>query len=129
MRRLAAALAGWAALACAAALVAPASTGCSFTGARWQQNALTGTTYAVTVLRGVTCAQAATLAHPLTRKRSRGPNTRVPAPRGWLCLSFTPRGTLVSRGACARLGKRVAWQPTGGKPAAGGKKHAREPRA
>jgi hypothetical protein len=116
-------------LACAAALVAPAATGCSFSGARWRVDDLTGRTYAVTVLRGVTCAQAATLAAPLTHKRSRGPNTRVPAPRGWLCLSFTPRGSLVSRGACARLGKRVAWQPIGGRLVSGGKKPPKEPRA
>jgi hypothetical protein len=129
MWRLSAALAGLAALACAAAPGAPTATGCSFTGARWHVDAETGRTYAVTVLRGVTCAQATTLAAALTHKHSRGPNVRITAPRGWLCLSFTQRGSLVSRGACARLGKRVAWQPTGGTTTpGGGKKPPKKPR-
>ena len=122
MGLLAAALAGLATVSCAAALAASGSTMCSFSGARWEQDGLAGKTYAVTVLRGVTCEQAATLARPLTRKRSRGLRARVPAPRGWLCLSYVPRGSLVSRGACARLGKRLTWEPTGGKPLGGGKK-------
>jgi hypothetical protein len=129
MWRRAAALAGVTALACAAASGAPTATGCSFTGARWHQDGTTGRTYAVTVLRGVTCAQATTLAAPLTHKHSRGPNLRVPAPRGWLCLAFTLRGSLVSRGACARLGRRVAWQPTGGTTRPGGRKPPKERKA
>jgi hypothetical protein len=76
----------------------------------------------------VTCAQAISLARPLTRRQSPGLRTRVSAPAGWLCLSFAPRGSFVSSGVCARLGKRLAWEPTGGKPlhgkppADGGKK-------
>ena len=120
MRRIPAALAGLAALACAAALTAPAATSCSFSGARWHLAGFTGTTYEVKGLRGVTCAQAITLARPLTRKRSNGLQTRVPAPRGWLCLSYSPRGSKVARGACAKLGRRVVWDPRGGEPAGGG---------
>ena len=114
-------LAGLAAASAAASLAAPAATGCTFMGATWELEERTGRTYAVTVLRGVTCAQAATVARPLTHRRSQGLRTRVPAPRGWLCLSFSPRGSLVARGDCARLGARVAWQPTGGKASGGGK--------
>jgi len=125
---LAAAFAGLATVSCAAALAAPSATVCSFAGARWEADDEAGNRYAVTSLRGVSCAQATTLARPLTRQRSLGLKTRVPAPAGWLCLSFSPRGSRVSRGACARLGKRLAWEPTGGKPvherppADGGKK-------
>jgi hypothetical protein len=125
---MAAALAGLAIVSCAAALATPGANVCSFAAARWETDDATGNRYAVTSLRDVTCAQATTLARPLTRKQSLGPRTRVTAPAGWLCLSFSPRGSLVSRGACARLGKRLAWQPTGGKPihgkppADGGKK-------
>jgi hypothetical protein len=128
MWRRAAVLAGLAALACASASGAPTATGCSFTGARWQQDGTTGRTYAVTVLRGVTCARATILAAALTHKHSRGPNLRVPSPQGWLCLSFTPRGSLVSRGACARLGRRVAWQPTGGTTTRGGPTPPKKPK-
>ena len=116
---MAAALAGLATVSCAAALAAPGATVCSFAGASWEVDDTTGNRYAVTSLRGVTCVQAITLARPLTRKWSPGLRTRVPAPAGWLCLSFAPRGSLVSRGACARLGKRLAWEPTGGKPVHG----------
>jgi hypothetical protein len=125
---MAAAFAGLATVSCAAALAAPGATVCSFAGARWEADDATGNRYAVTSLRGVTCAQAITLARPLTRKQSLGLRARVPAPAGWLCLSFAPGGSSVSRGACARLGKRLAWEPTGGKPlhgkppADGGKK-------
>ena len=122
MGRIPAALAGLAALAGAAALAAPAATSCSFSGARWHLDGRTGTTYEVKGLRGATCAQAVTLARPLTRKRSNGPQTRVPAPRGWLCLSYSPRGSKVARGACARLGKRLVWEPRAGEPAGGGPK-------
>ena len=120
MRRIPAALAGLAALACAAALAAPAATSCSFSGARWHLDGFTGTTYEAKGLRGVTCAQAITLARPLTRKRSNGLRTRVQAPRGWLCLSYSPRGSKVARGACAKLGKRLVWEPRAGEPARGG---------
>jgi hypothetical protein len=126
---LAAALAGLATVSCTAALAAsPAATGCSFAGARWEAEDVAGNRYAVTGLRGVSCTQATTLARPLTRTRSLGVRTRVQAPPGWLCLSFSPRGSLVSRGACARLGKRLAWEPTGGgKPLGGGKKPPGKP--
>jgi hypothetical protein len=134
MAKLAAGLASLVVVVCAASLAAPAATGCSFTGAKWQADGKRGTRYAVTVLRGVTCAQAETLVRPLTHKPSRGPQTRVAAPQGWLCLSFSPRGSRVSAGACARLGKRVSWEPTGGAPvggkpdAAGGKPPNRGPK-
>jgi hypothetical protein len=116
---MAAALAGLATVSCAAALAAPGATSCSFAGARWETDDTSGSRYAVRSLRGVTCAQAITLARPLTSRQSPGLRVRVPAPAGWLCLSFAPRGSLVSRGVCARLGKRLAWEPTGGKPVHG----------
>jgi hypothetical protein len=119
MAKLAAGLASLIVVVCTASLAAPAATGCSFTGAKWQADGKKGTRYAVTVVRGVTCAQAVTLVRPLTHKPSRGPQTRVAAPRGWLCLSFSPSGARVESGACARLGKRVAWEPTGGAPVGG----------
>jgi hypothetical protein len=113
---LAAALAGLATVSCAAAMAASGATACTFAGARWEADDVAGNKYAVTGIRGVTCAQATTLARPLTRTRSLGLRTRIPAPNGWLCLSFSPRGSLVAHGRCARLGKRLAWEPTGGKP-------------
>jgi hypothetical protein len=136
MAKLAVGLASLIVVVCTASFAAPAATGCGFTGAKWQADGKRGTHYAVTVLRGVTCAQAMTLARPLTHKPSRGPQTRVAAPKGWLCLSFSRRGARVSAGACARLGKRVAWEPSGGAPvkgkpdaAGGGKPPTRGPKA
>jgi hypothetical protein len=114
-------LAGLAAASSAASLTASGATGCTFKGATWELDGRTGTTYAVTVLRGVTCSQAAAVVRPLTHRRSQGLRMRVPAPRGWLCLSLSPRGSLVARGDCARLGGRVAWQPAGGRAPGGGK--------
>ena len=127
MGGLPAVAAGLVALAALAASAAPGATGCTFRGAAWESDERTGSAYAVTVLRGVTCAQAVAVVRPLTHRRSQGLRTRVPAPRGWLCLSFSPRGYLVARGDCARLGTRVAWQPTGGKPLGGGKPPTKPP--
>ena len=110
-------LAGLAAASSAASLTASGATGCTFKGASWEFEGRTGTTYTVTVLRGV-CAQAAAVARPLTHRRSQGLRKRVPAPRGWLCLSF-PLEARSSRAATARLGARVAWQPADGKAPGG----------
>jgi hypothetical protein len=90
-------------------------TSCTFSGARWLADGRTGTEYEISVLRGVDCAEATALARTLTKKRSRGQNTRLAARGRWFCLSFTPRNTNVSRGACAKLGKVVMWAPRGGR--------------
>ena len=84
-------LAGLAAASSAASLTASGATGCTFKGASWEFDGRTGTTYTVTVLRGVTCAQAAAVARPLTHRRSQGLRKRTGAARLALPLPFASR--------------------------------------
>ena len=56
MAKLAAGLASLVVVVCTATLTAPAATGCTFVGAKWQTDGKRGTRYAVTVLRGIACS-------------------------------------------------------------------------
>ena len=107
-------LAGLAAASSAASLTASGATGCTFKGASWEFDGRTGTTYTVTVLRGVTCAQAAAVARPLTHRRSQGLRSAYRRRAAGSASPF-PLEARSSRAATARASAR-AWR--GSRPTA-----------
>jgi hypothetical protein len=86
-----------------------AGRGCTFTGAPWSVDGQSGKAYYMTVLRGVSCADAVALARPLTSRSSVGADAPVPGPRGWMCQSFAPYVPTIAIGGCVKGAKAVSW--------------------
>ena len=85
---------------------AEAATFCLGTGAQWRRGTARGTTYVITVSRGVTCA----FAKPWVRRLTARPATRsgqvLSGPPGYQCRVAIPFGGKAAGGACGRSGGR-----------------------
>ena len=91
---------------------AEAATFCLGTGAQWRRGTARGTTYVITVSRGVTCA----FAKPWVRRLTARPATRsgqvLSGPPGYQCRVTIPFGGKAAGGACGRSGDRgFGWVP------------------
>ena len=91
---------------------AEAATFCLGTGAQWRRGTARGTTYVITVSRGVTCA----FAKPWVRRLTARPATRsgqvLSGPLGYQCRVTIPFGGKAAGGACGRSGGRgFGWVP------------------
>ena len=95
-----------------ASLRAEAATFCLGTGAQWRRGTARGTTYVITVSRGVTCA----FAKPWVRRLSGRPASRsgqaLSGPPGYQCRVTIPFGGKAAGGACGRSsGRGFGWVP------------------
>jgi cell division septum initiation protein DivIVA len=86
-----------------------AAKDCTFTGAPWQIDGRTGTTYRLTVLKGVSCADAVAVVAPLTSRSATGAGFATD--KGWVCQSFAPQLPLMAVGGCVKLEMSVSWEP------------------
>jgi len=90
---------------------AEAATFCLGTGAQWRRGTARGTTYVITVSRGVTCA----FAKPWVRRLSGRPASRsgqaLSGPPGYQCRVTIPFGGKAAGGACGRSGRGFGWVP------------------
>jgi cell division septum initiation protein DivIVA len=86
-----------------------AAKDCTFTGAPWQMDGRTGTTYRLTVLKGVSCADAVAVVAPLTSRSASGAGFATD--NGWVCQSFAPQLPLLAVGGCVKLEMSISWEP------------------
>ena len=91
---------------------AEAATFCLGTGAEWRQGTRRGTTYVITVSRGVTCAFAKPWVRRLTARRATRSGQALSGPPGYQCRVTIPFGGKAAGGACGRSGGRgFGWVP------------------
>ena len=91
---------------------AEAATFCLGTGAQWRQGTRRGTTYVITVSRGVTCAFAKPWVRRLTGRRASRSGQVLAGPRGFQCRVTIPFGGKATGGVCAGSRARgFGWVP------------------
>jgi hypothetical protein len=91
---------------------AEAATFCLGTGAQWRQGTRRGTTYVITVSRGVTCSFAKPWVRRLTARPASRSGQALAGPRGYQCRVTIPFGGKAAGGACGRSGGRgFGWVP------------------
>jgi hypothetical protein len=91
---------------------AEAATFCLGTGAQWRRGTTRGTTYVITVSRGVTCAFAKPWVRRLTARPARRSGQALSGPPGYQCRVTIPFGGKAAGGACGRSGGRgFGWVP------------------
>lgn len=88
------------------------ATFCLGTGAPWKRGTSTGTTYVITVSRGVTCAFAKPWVRRLSARRASRSGQPLAGPPGYQCRVTIPFGGKAAGGACGRGGGRgFGWVP------------------
>jgi hypothetical protein len=91
---------------------AEAARFCLGTGAQWRRGPARGTTYVITVSRGVTCAFAKPWVRRLTARPASRSGQALTGPRGYQCRVTIPFGGKAAGGACGRSGGRgFGWVP------------------
>jgi hypothetical protein len=91
---------------------AQAATFCLGTGAQWRQGTRRGTTYVITVSRGVTCAFAKPWVRRLTARPASRSGQALAGPSGYQCRVTIPFGGKAAGGACGRSsGRGFGWVP------------------
>ena len=91
---------------------AEAATFCLGTGAQWRRGTARGTTYVITVSRGVTCAFAKPWVRRLSARRASRSGQALAGPPGYQCRVTIPFGGKAAGGACGRSGGRgFGWVP------------------